>query len=88
MNKNGYSTVRSWRDDVSKSLGGLEKGIENIEKQVGGICKVQKLHDDRIEKLELQESNRTAVHKRMMALYAFVVAIVTTAANIAWMIVK
>lgn len=83
MNKD-YSTVRSWRDDVSSSLGSLETMSQNIEKKLDHVCNVQGKHDDRIDELERIESNRSAVQKRMTALMALIVAVVTTLSNIAW----
>ena len=85
-NSNGYTSVSSWRDDVSKSLGGMEKGIGNIEKKIDDICEIQKKHNGRINTLEDIESNRRAVNKKMVALYAFIVAIVTTLSNIAFQV--
>ena len=85
-NSNGYTSVSSWRDDVSRSLGGLEKGIENIEKKIDVMCEIQKKHNGRINTLEDIESNRRAVNKKMVALYAFIVAIVTTLSNIAFQV--
>ena len=87
-NSNGYTTVSSWRDDVSKSLGGMEKGIENIEKKIDGICEIQKKHNGRINTLEDIESNRRAVNKKMIVLYSFIVAIVTTLSNIAFKVFR
>jgi len=89
MNKpmtNNYSSVSSWRDEVSKSLGGMEKGIENIEKKMDGICEIQKKHNGRINTLEDIESNRRAVQKKMIALYSFIVVIITTLSNIAFQV--
>ena len=71
---------------MSKSLGGMEKGIENIEKKIDGIYEIQKKHNGRINTLEDIESNRRAVNKKMVALYAFIVAIVTTLSNIAFQV--
>ena len=85
-NSKGYTSVSSWRDDVSRSLGGLEKGIENIEKKIDVMCEIQKKHNGRINTLEDIESNRRAVNKKMVTLYAFIVAIVTTLSNIAFQI--
>ena len=85
-NSNGYTSVSSWRDDVSKSLGGMEKGIGNIEKKIDDICEIQNKHNGRINTLEDIESNRRAVNKKMVALYAFIVAIVTTLSNIAFQV--
>ena len=87
-NSNGYTTVSSWRDDVSRSLGGMEKGIENIEKKIDGICEIQKKHNGRINTLEDIESNRRAVNKKMIVLYSFIVAIVTTLSNIAFKVFR
>ena len=83
---NNYSSVSSWRDEVSKSLGGMEKGIENIEKKMDGICEIQKKHNGRINTLEDIESNRRAVQKKMIALYSFIVVIITTLSNIAFQV--
>lgn len=78
------NTVSSWRDGVSRSLGGMEKGIENIEKKLDTMCKKQTNHENRIDKLEIIESNRSAVQKKMTALMAFIVAVVSVLSNIAW----
>ena len=52
MNKNGYSTVRSWRDDVSESLGSLKTMSQNIEKKMDKVCAAQGRHEDRIYTIE------------------------------------
>ena len=83
-NTNGYTSVSSWRDDVSKSLGGMEKGISNIEKKIDTICDVQKKHHGRIDALEGIESNRKAVNKRLNAIWAAIIVAVSAVANIAF----
>ena len=80
-------TVSSWRLGVSKSLGSLETMSKNIEKKLDEVCDVQGKHDDRIDTLETTESNRKAVQRKMNALIAFIVMIVTFLSNIAWKIV-
>ena len=87
-NSIGYTSVSSWRDDVSKSLGGMEKGIEYIEMKIDVMCEIQKKHNGRINTLEDIESNRRAVNKKMIVLYSFIVAIVTTLSNIAFKVFR
>ena len=84
MNKNGYTSVTSWRDDVSKSLGGIEQNITNIDNKLGQVCKKIEKHEDRIDTLEEVESNRKAVQKRLNALWASIIVFVSAAANIAF----
>jgi len=83
-NSNGYTSVSSWRDDVSRSLGSMETGISNIETKINGICEVQKKHDGRIDTLEDIESNRKAVNKKLNALWAAIIVAVSAVANIAF----
>ena len=83
MNKNGYS-VRSWRDDVSESLGSLKTMSQNIEKKMDKVCAAQGEHEDRIDTLEKNESTRKAVQRKMNGLIAFIVMIVTFLSNLAW----
>ena len=84
MNKNGYSTVRSWRDDVSMTLGQIDERTQNTEKKLDRALKEQGSQDKRIETLEVESSNRSVVQKKMTALMVLVVAIVTTLSNIAF----
>ena len=84
MNKNGYSTVRSWRDDVGETLGRIDERTQNTEKKLDRALKEQGSQDKRIETLEVESSNRSAVQKKMTALMVLVVAIVTTLSNIAF----
>ena len=84
MNKNGYSTVRSWRDDVSMTLGQIDERTQNTEKKLDKALKEQGRQDKRIGTLETESSNRSAVQKKMTALMVLVVAIVTTLSNIAF----
>ena len=83
---NNYSSVSSWRDDVSRSLGSIETNILNIDKKLDQVCTEQGNQDQRIETLETGESNRRAVNKKMVALYAFIVAAITTLSNIAFQV--
>lgn len=85
---NGYTSVSSWRDDVSRSLGALESTTKNIDKKLDHVCKTQKAQEDRIEVLETLESNRKAVAKRMVALQSVLIAVITAIANIAFKIFK
>ena len=84
MNKNGYSTVRSWRDDVSRSLGGLEAVTKNIDKKLNYVCKEQANQGKKIGALETINSNRAAVSKKMAALYVFIIGVVAFLSNIAF----
>ena len=88
MNKNGYSTVRSWRDDVSMTLGQIDERTQNTEEKLDKALKEQGRQDKRIGTLETESSNRSAVQKKMTALMALVVVIVTTLSNIAWKIFR
>ena len=88
MNKNGYSTVRSWRDDVSESLGSLKTMSQNIEKKMDRVCTAQGRHEDRIDALEKNESTRKVVQRKMNGLIAFIVMIVTFLSNLAWRIFR
>ena len=84
MNKNGYSTVSSWRDDVSGTLGRIDERTQNTEKKLDKTLEEQGRQDKRIGVLEVESSNRSAVQKKMTALMVLVVAIVTTLSNIAF----
>ena len=84
MNKNGYSTVRSWRDDVSMTLGQIDERTQNTEEKLDKALKEQGKQDKRIGTLEIESSNRSAVQKKMTALMVLVVAVVTTLSNIAF----
>ena len=81
-NSNGYTSVSSWRDEVSKSLGGLEKGLENIEEKIDQIGNTQKENVDRIERLEEAEYNRKPVSRKLNALWAGLIVLVSAIANI------
>jgi len=85
---NNYSTVKSWRDDVSETLGAISERTKNTVKKLDQALEEQGRQDKRIEKLEVIESNRSAVQKKVHALTALIVAIVTAAANITWQIVR
>jgi hypothetical protein len=87
MNKNGYSTVRSWRDDVGETLGRIDERTKNTEEKLDKALEEQGNQDKRIGTLETTESNRKAVQRKMNALIAFIVMIVTFLSNIAWKIV-
>ena len=84
MNKEGYTTVRSWRDDVGETLGRIDERTLNTDKKIDKALEEQGSQDKRIEKLEITESNRSAVQKKMTALMAFIVAVVSVLSNIAW----
>lgn len=84
---NNNLSVSSWRDEVSTTLGRLEERSGNIYKKLDEMCLKQGIHEVRIDKLEMIESNRSAVAKKMAALMALIVAVVTTLSNIAWKIV-
>lgn len=84
MNKNGYSTVRSWRDDVGETLGAIDERTKNTDEKLDKVLEEQGSQDKRIETLEVESSNRSAVQKKMTALMVLVVAIVTTLSNIAF----
>jgi len=85
-NSNGYTSVSSWRDEVSTTLGRLDERTKNIDEKLDLVCTEQENHGQRIRTLEDIESNRRAVNKKMVALYAFIVAIVTTLSNIAFQV--
>ena len=87
MNKD-YSTVRSWRDDVGETLGRIDERTKNTEEKLDKALKEQGSQDKRIGTLETESSNRSAVQKKMTALMALVVVIVTTLSNIAWKIFR
>lgn len=84
MNKNGYSTVRSWRDDVSETLGAIDERTKNTDEKIEKALTEQGRQDKRIGTLEIESSNRNAVQKKMTALMVLVVAVVTTLSNIAF----
>ena len=83
---NNYSSVSSWRDEVSTTLGRLDERTKNIDEKLDQVCTEQGNQDQRIETLETGESNRRAVNKKMVALYAFIVAVVTTLSNVAFQV--
>ena len=83
---NNNIPVSSWRISVSETLGRLDERSKNIHSKLEDLCLKQGIHEGRIDKLELIESNRSAVQKRMTALMALIVATVTTLSNIAWQI--
>ena len=83
---NNYSSVSNWRDDVSTTLGRLDERTKNIDEKLDQVCTEQGNQDQRIETLETGESNRRAVNKKMVALYAFIVAVITTLSNIAFQV--
>ena len=83
---NNNTSVSSWRDSVSETLGRLDERSNNIYDKLEKICLKQGIHEVRIDKLEIIESNRSAVARKMTALMALVVAVVTTLSNIAWQI--
>lgn len=80
---NGRRTVTEWRDDVTMLLGRLDERTKTINNKLDDVCKKQKEHEQRIEDLEALESNRSAVQKKLGALYAAIIAIVTLAVNVA-----
>jgi len=84
MNQNGYSSVSSWRDEVSKSLGSIETNISNIGEKLDIVCSVQTKYGERIRVIEDIESNRKAVNKKLNALWAAIIVGVSAAANIAF----
>ena len=84
MSQNGYSSVSSWRDEVSKSLGSIETNILNIGKKLDVVCDVQTKYGERIRTIEDIESNRKAVNKKLNALWAAIIVGVTAVANIAF----
>ena len=83
-NSNGYSSVSSWRDEVSKSLGSIETNISNIGEKLDVVCDVQTKYGERIRVIEDIESNRKAVNKKLNALWAAIIVGVSAAANIAF----
>jgi len=83
---NNYLSVKSWRDEVSTTLGRLDERTENIDRKLDQVCTEQENQYKRIEVLETGESNRQAVQKKMVALYAFIVAVITTLSNIAFQV--
>ena len=83
-----HSSVSSWRHDVSRTLGRIEERTENTEEKLDKALEEQVRQDGRIETLEVESSNRRAVQRKMNALMAFIVMIVTFLSNIAWKIVK
>ena len=82
------STVKSWRDDVSTTLGRLDERTKNMDTKLNAVCKVQSKHDDRIDVLEVAESNRSAVQKKMHIVYGIIISMVTAGANIAFKVFK
>jgi len=84
MSQNGYSSVSSWRDEVSKSLGSIETNILNIGKKLDVVCDVQTKYGERIRTIEDIESNRKAVNKKLNALWAAIIVGVSFIANIAF----
>ena len=82
-----HSPVSSWRHDVSRTLGRIEERTKNTDEKLDKALEEQGRQDKRIDKLETIESNRSAVQKKMTALIAFIVMIVTFLSNIAWKIV-
>jgi len=85
---NNHSSVSSWRDEVSATLGRLDERTKNIELKLDQARRERGNHDKRLEALELGESNRQAIHKKMVALYAFIVAVITTLSNIAFQVFR
>ena len=81
---NNYSSVSSWRDEVSTTLGRLDERTKNIDAKLDLACAERENHDQRIETLETGEANRRAVQKKMVALYSFIVVIIATLSNIAF----
>ena len=84
---NGTS-VKTWRDDVSSMLGRLDERTEKMDKKLDAVCKVQSKHDERMDKLEVAESNRSAVQKKMHIVYGIIISMVTAGANIAFKVFK
>lgn len=81
-------TVKSWRDEVSTTLGRLDERTKIINEKMDAICKTQAKHHDRLDILETAESNRQAVSKKMYVIITILVSVVTTLANIAWKLFK
>jgi len=83
---NGYSSVRTWRDEVSTTLGSIETNMKNMDKKLDKMCGVQTKHGERIHFIEEIESNRKAVNKKLNALWAAIIVGVSFIANIAFRI--
>lgn len=85
---NNITPVATWRDHVSETLGSLTTTASNIEKKLDKACEVMDHHEVRIDALEDVNEQRSAVQKKIGALYAAIITIVTLLANIAWKIIK
>ena len=83
---NGYSSVRTWRDEVSKTLGSIETNILNMDEKLGMVCNVQTKYGERILTLEETESNRKAVNRKLNALWAGIIVLVSAISNLAFRI--
>ena len=82
------NSVKSWRDEVSATLGRLDERTQQMTKKLDTLCKTQTQHDERIDALEIAESNRQAVSKKVYVIIGLIVSVITTLANIAWKIFK
>ena len=82
------ASVKTWRDDVSRTLGRLDERTHLMDKKMDKVCETQAKHDDRIDVLEVAESNRSAVQKKMNIVYGMIITVVSAGANIAWKVFK
>jgi len=86
--KNNYTTVRSWRDSVSESLGSLKTGVSSIEKKLDTVCAKQTEYEKRIKNLETIESNRKAISRAMNALIGAIGGIIALLGDKIWAAIK
>ena len=80
--------LKTWRDDVSTTLGKLDERTKRMDKKLDDACKTHVHYDERMDKLEVAESNRSAVQKKMNIIYGIIISIVTAGANIAFKVFK